>query len=465
VSLYLVYKQQQQQSQSSGSDVSDYVQNISEDAREHPIEIKNELFSRINSFFGEQKFTDMENSFVIVVGLGGVGSHAANMLVRSGIKKIRLIDFDQVTLSSLNRHAVAYMEDVGKSKAETMYRRLRKVVPWAEIDYIAELFKGSEADRLLAGKPTFVLDCIDDVNTKAELIAYCVHNNIKILTSMGAGGKADPTRMKIAPLSDCINDPLATKIKWKLKKFNAKAEDVMAVFSIEKPVVDLLPLDEEQAAAPQDFGTLDYMRLRVVPVLGTSPSIFGQAMASYVLCNLAGREYEPEGVEKLSRNLKHRMRQHLQNNEIRRFGTSEGIDLDDEDLELIVSQIWRGRCAVTGRKFGGHSTSQLTRWRADKAPTPFNLVLMLPNELAKVENGGIDSFSADVVARIDARLAWAEETYGDDYTLDFSKRASRANKLIGSNTTVHGDRGTGLLIALTGLLTFSVGYLTGTSSI
>ena len=81
---------------------------------EYPNEIRNEIYSRINSFFGEENFTKIQNSFVIVVGIGGVGSHAANMLVRSGVQHIRIIDFDQVSLSSLNRHGVAVMEDVGK---------------------------------------------------------------------------------------------------------------------------------------------------------------------------------------------------------------------------------------------------------------------------------------------------------------------------------------------------------------
>jgi tRNA A37 threonylcarbamoyladenosine dehydratase len=196
-------------------------------------------------------FEKLENSFVVVVGLGGVGSHAVNMLARSGVSRLRIIDFDQVTLSSLNRHAVATMEDVGLSKAEVLKRTLLKIVPWCDIEAIAEMFKGEAADRLLGGKPDFVLDCIDDVSTKAELIAYCVNNGIKVLTSMGAGGKADPTRIRIASLADCIHDPLASKIKWKLKKHNVQSEDVLSVFSIEKPLVELLPLDEEQRQAPQ----------------------------------------------------------------------------------------------------------------------------------------------------------------------------------------------------------------------
>jgi tRNA A37 threonylcarbamoyladenosine dehydratase len=173
------------------------------------------------------------------------------MLVRSGIRKIRLIDFDQVTLSSLNRHAVATMADVGLSKAETMKKRLNEVVPWCQIDAVTEMFKLEAADTLLSDRPDFVVDCIDDVSTKAELIAFCKRNEIPVLTSMGAGGKSDPTRLRISALSDCINDPLAAKLKWKLKKHGVAGEDVTSVFSIEKPVVDLLPLNAEQANAPQ----------------------------------------------------------------------------------------------------------------------------------------------------------------------------------------------------------------------
>lgn len=173
------------------------------------------------------------------------------MLARSGVGKIRLIDFDQVTLSSLNRHAVATMADVGISKATAMKQRLLEIVPWCQIEDYSEMFLMKEADRLLAGTPHLVLDCIDDVNTKAELIAYCLQHSLPVLTSMGAGGKADPTKLRIAPLSECINDPLAQKIRWKLKKHNVSADQVMSVFSVEKPIVELLPLNEEQRNAPQ----------------------------------------------------------------------------------------------------------------------------------------------------------------------------------------------------------------------
>lgn len=270
--------------------------------------------------------------------MGGVGSHCVNMLARSGVGRIRIIDFDQVTLSSLNRHAVASLKDVGTSKAEAMKKRLGEIVPWCEIEAIAEMFIGTSADQLLSGNPTFVVDCIDDVNTKAELIAYCVHHKYPILASLGAGGKADPTRLRIAALSDCINDPLAQKLKWKLKKHQVSADDVTCVFSIEKPVCELLPLSEEQKNAPQDFGVVDYLRLRIIPVLGTSPSIFGQAMASFILTRIGGKEYEPEACERFSMNLRQKLKQLLKNNEVR--GSFSGYSLFLTPYCILEKDVW-----------------------------------------------------------------------------------------------------------------------------
>eukprot|EP01041_Mallomonas_annulata_P011326 gene11326-23704_t len=305
-----------------------------------PNEIRNELYSRVNSFFGDEKFSMLHNSFVIIVGLGGVGSHATNMLIRSGVTKIKLIDFDQVTLSSLNRHAFANLEDVGIPKVEAVKRHILKIIPWCQVEAVTEMFKGTESTRLLEGNPDYVLDCIDDVNTKAELIAYCIQNNIKVLTSTGAGGKADPTRIRIGLLNDCIKDPLATKMKWKLKKHHINPSLVTTIYSVEKPLCNLLPLTEEQASAPSEFGTVDYIRLRVMPVLGTSPAMFGQAMASYVLCQLANAPYLPDSCDHMSKNQKSKMLQYFLSNEIRRFSDENVFEnnLDEDDMEFVVQQ-------------------------------------------------------------------------------------------------------------------------------
>jgi tRNA threonylcarbamoyladenosine dehydratase len=104
-----------------------------------PAELEQELYSRNVGFFGEAGFANIREAFVIIVGLGGVGSHAAHMLARSGVRRLRLIDFDQVTLSSLNRHAVATWADVGTSKAQALKDRLMAIVPGADIDARAQV--------------------------------------------------------------------------------------------------------------------------------------------------------------------------------------------------------------------------------------------------------------------------------------------------------------------------------------
>jgi tRNA A37 threonylcarbamoyladenosine dehydratase len=235
------------------------------------------------------------------------------------------------------------MEDVGVPKTEALRRTLKRVVPWANIESVPEMFRDSEARRLICQdrRPDFVLDCIDDVNTKAELLAFCLKNGLRVVTSMGAGGKADPTKLRIGSLSDCVKDPLASKIKWKLKKHGVSPEEVTTVYSCEKPVCNLMPLDEDMAESPQDFGVADYLRLRVMPVLGTSPSVFGQSMAAYVLCSLSEvAHFEPDSCERMSKNLKMKLLKLLSKSEKKRFSAERDVDLDDEDLEFAVQTVW-----------------------------------------------------------------------------------------------------------------------------
>ena len=119
------------------------------------------------------------------------------MLLRSGVGKIRLVDFDQVTLSSLNRHAVATLADVGTPKVQALRKRMQQVAPWVEIDARNELWRIEGGDVLLEGEPTFVIDAIDNIDTKVDLLYYCKNRGIPIISSMGAGCKSDPTRVEL----------------------------------------------------------------------------------------------------------------------------------------------------------------------------------------------------------------------------------------------------------------------------
>lgn len=163
-----------------------------------------EQLSRIDSFFGREGLEKIRGAFVIVVGVGGVGSHAAHMLARSGVGRLRLVDFDNVTLSSLNRHAVATRADVGTYKVAAMKKHLLETVPQCEIEAVPMMFEESVADELLDGNPTYVLDCIDDVNTKLALLVAVSKKNLQVITATGAGAKADPTRLQIGSMKDCV---------------------------------------------------------------------------------------------------------------------------------------------------------------------------------------------------------------------------------------------------------------------
>ena len=351
-----------------------------------PENIRNELYSRVASFYGPSSFEKLKGASVIVVGLGGVGSHAAHMLVRSGVASIRLIDFDQVSLSSLNRHALANMSDVGTPKVVAMKSKLLEIIPWCQIEAVNEMFTEEHADRLLGGSPTYVIDAIDDVTTKAQLIAYCVKRGMPVITSMGAGGKADPTKLRIGTLNGCVKDTLAAKMRWKLKKlYDIDGDAVSCIFSVEKSAVGLLPLSAEQTANPAEFGCVDNFRIRVIPVLGTSPAIFGQALAATVLCRLAEFSLDAESTEATSKNFRHKMRQQFEANEMRLHGTREHVNLDDEDLEFVIRQVWGSRCALTQNRLGSHHPFTLARWDPLRPPTVDNIILVTQGELIKLE--------------------------------------------------------------------------------
>jgi len=394
--------------------------NVSSFARsEETEELLREQFSRNEQFFGKEAQKKLEDSFVVVVGLGGVGSHAAHMLVRSGVRKIRMIDFDQVSLSSLNRHAVATHADVGTPKATALVKHLLEFAPHCRdtIDAQVAMFDGEHAEEMLAGNPDFVLDCIDDVATKIDLLKYCADHGIRVLSSMGAGAKADPTRLHLATLGDVCNDPLAAKLKWRLKKSGLSSEKtgaIQVIYSSEKPRMKLLPLSAEQSENPDEYGAMPNFRVRVIPVLGTMPAIFGMAMASFAATELAGIPIDPQPVPEVSRNVVKKLLKWLQNREKKVHKSHSGnVLVHDDEIRYLVSGVWRASCALSGIKMGGNKRLELVRWRHDAPAQVDNLVLVAPSAAVKLarlaESGehptaGALGVDAAVIAKIEAKL-------------------------------------------------------------
>jgi tRNA A37 threonylcarbamoyladenosine dehydratase len=324
-------------------------------------------------FLTDAGLAKLRESFVIIVGCGGVGSHAAAALARSGVSKLRLIDFDQVTLSSLNRHAVATLADVGTPKVHTIRRRLEAIAPWIHFDCRNELFTESVAETQLGpwsdGRHAdYVIDAIDNIDSKVGLLSYCHRNGMKVISSMGAGAKSDPSRLFIGDISASTDDPLSRSTRRRLRLLGIK-DGIPVVFSTEKPgpgKASLLPLPEEEFAKGNigELGVLKNFRVRILPVLGTMPAIFGLAVANHVMLSVA--KYPHEYVTAKQRDKMYDgMLGTLMGQEERLVRLSGKdtvglkIPINLEDAGYIIDEIYRGKSAISGLS----TRLVLTRWR------------------------------------------------------------------------------------------------------
>lgn len=339
------------------------------------MELEREQLARTLAFFGDERMARVRNAFVVVVGVGGVGSHAAALLARNGVGRLRIIDFDQVSLSSLNRHAVAMRADVGEPKVDVLKRYLAEIAPFVEVQVVRALYSEENADELLAGSPDFVLDCIDNITTKAHLLKYCHSRGIPVLGSMGAGAKGDPSRIQVADLAETTYDPLSKAVRRRLRKDGVEG-GIPVVFSSEIPEVGLLPLDVPAGDAPVDFQLVPDFRVRILPVLGPMPAMFGAAMAAYVLQTLSGKELRLIHLRQRDQ-FYHRLWQRMQMRERDVYGGDpRDFPLDTNDIAYLMEEIWRSRSALSG------SFNQLTlvRWDRRLPPTATNIVPMTLHE-------------------------------------------------------------------------------------
>ncbi|KAL0463281.1 UNVERIFIED_CONTAM: tRNA threonylcarbamoyladenosine dehydratase [Sesamum latifolium] len=386
-------------------------------------EIVSEQLTRNIQFFGLEHQKKVVSSYVVVIGLGGVGSHAASMLLRSGVGKLLLVDFDQVSVSSLNRHAVATREDVGTPKALCLKKHFSTIFPECQVDAKVLLYDSSSEDEILSGQPDFVLDCIDNIDTKVALLAACTRRGLKVLSATGAGARADPTRIRVADLRESIN-PLSRAVRHRLRKDYGIEGGIPVVFSLEKPKAKLLPFkgpsgEEEN---PSDYQIVPGFRVRIIPVLGTIPAIFGQVMASYVVTQLAGLQVHMEPVVNFDMDHYRVLHQRLIEHEELQYGTTIQVQVDVEEVMYVAKELWHGRSArdqspkdVGRGMWRSVNELILIRWDRMRPASVSNLILLKFKEADEHESRSLDEIKEnepEFFARVTSVLKRAEIDFG-----------------------------------------------------
>ncbi|MEK4521628.1 tRNA threonylcarbamoyladenosine dehydratase [Psychrobacillus sp. FSL W7-1457] len=194
-------------------------------------------FSRNELAIGREGVELLKNTTVAILGVGGVGSFAAEACARSGVGRIILVDKDNVDITNINRQLVAYMSTVGRSKSEVMKERIADINPDCEVIDMHMFYTEETYEQFFDMKIDYVIDASDTIIYKIHLMKECLKRGIKIISSMGAANKTDPTRFKIVDISKTHTDPLAKVIRTKLRKEDRITKGIPVVFSDESPIV------------------------------------------------------------------------------------------------------------------------------------------------------------------------------------------------------------------------------------
>ena len=224
---------------------------------------------------GEEKVARLHRSHVLVVGLGGVGAYAAEMICRAGVGRMTLVDADVVQLSNINRQLPALHSTLGRPKAEILAGRFRDINPNVELTVLPVFLKEERIPELLDAAPyDFVVDAIDTLSPKCHLIAEVLKRRIPIISSMGAGAKKDITQIRFADLWETYHCGLSKAVRQRLKKMGIRRK-VPVVFSTEQADSHAVLLTDDEQNKKSTCGTVSYL-----------PAVFGCYLAEYVIRHL-----------------------------------------------------------------------------------------------------------------------------------------------------------------------------------
>ncbi|MCE2820966.1 MAG: ThiF family adenylyltransferase [Bacteroidota bacterium] len=233
---------------------------------------------RTQLLLGEESIDQLRNLHVLVIGLGGVGSYAAEFLARAGVGRMTIVDGDTVDITNTNRQLPALHSTVGQAKAEVMAARIRDINPDIDLRVINSFLGPEEVRNLITPEFQYVFDCIDSIQPKQYIVVTCKQKGIRVVSSMGAGGRIDPSQVRVADISETYNCPFAQQVRKGLKRKGVR-RGVTVVFSSELVDISTMMLTDGSKFKKSFYGTCSYI-----------PALFGLHMASVVVKDIAAEK-------------------------------------------------------------------------------------------------------------------------------------------------------------------------------
>jgi tRNA A37 threonylcarbamoyladenosine dehydratase len=231
---------------------------------------------RTHLLMGEEKMERLKKAHVLIVGVGGVGAYAAEMICRAGIGKLTLIDADDIEASNINRQLPAMHSSIGQSKVAILAQRFKDINPELELQTLQTFMTPDNVmDLLAANNFSFIVDAIDTIQPKCALIKEALHRNIPIVCSMGAGAKKDITQIQFADIWKTYHCGLSKAVRNQMKRMGLRGKKLPVVFSSEAADPKSILLVENERNKKSTTGTISYM-----------PAVFGCYLAEHVIRNI-----------------------------------------------------------------------------------------------------------------------------------------------------------------------------------
>ena len=231
---------------------------------------------RTSLLVGSKGLEKLNNAHVLIVGLGGVGSYASEAIARSGVGKMTIIDGDTVDPTNRNRQLQALTSTHGLNKAMLMGERIKLINPEVDLSVIESFKNPDDMKDFMTQKFTYVIDAIDSISPKLYLLQTAYYNNQRIISSMGAGGKMDPTKIQVVDIAQTFNCPMAQYVRKRLRYMNIY-KGINSVFSTELPAKHSIMKTDGSKFKKSAYGTISYL-----------PAAFGLTCASVVIRDIVG---------------------------------------------------------------------------------------------------------------------------------------------------------------------------------